>query len=198
MQFITFDPLMEELATYFELGLWHIADIQAFDHMLFLGALWLSIPYGNYSRAFWAVTAFTVGHSLTLALAIFNVVEVNRAWIEFLIPVTILLTLIASGFRKRVPVGWAYGLTVVFGFIHGLGFSGYLDALLGKNASIILPLLGFNLGVEAGQILILAVFALCIALMIHVFKLNKQVLRAFAGGAIFVLTVQLILETKFW
>lgn len=189
---------MQELTTYFELGWKHIADVQAYDHMLFLGALWLSIPYGKHVQALWAVTAFTLGHSLALALAVIDAVRVNRALIEFLIPVTILITLVTGWFRKSVKPGATYALTVVFGLIHGMGFSGYLKMLLGGESSVLMPLLGFNLGVEAGQVIILVVFSLFIGLMVQVVQIQKLTLRAFLSGVIGTLAVQLVLETKIW
>lgn len=147
---------MSPFALYFNLGLQHIADFQAYDHMLFLVALSAGLDLRAWKKALILVTAFTLGHSLTLALATLRVVVVPSEWVEFFIPVTILFTAV---YNLLLPVKEGrqmvlYGMAVFFGLIHGLGFSNYLRAILGQEESIIWPLFSFNLGLEAGQVLI--------------------------------------------
>ncbi|WP_439643807.1 HupE/UreJ family protein [Gemmatimonas sp.] len=157
---------MSEFWLYLQLGFHHIADLAGYDHLLFVAAL--AIPYGrrDWQRLAVLVTAFTVGHSITLALATLQLVAVPTVVVETLIPATIVATA-ALSWRSATPardvepvtVG-RYLMAAVFGLIHGLGFSTYLRALLGEEERITLPLLAFNVGLEFGQLLILAVVLL--------------------------------------
>jgi hypothetical protein len=153
---------MSSFLTYLQIGFEHITDKAAYDHMLFIAALCASYGVGDWRRLLWLVTAFTLGHSLTLALSTYNLVEPNMAFIEFLIPCTILATCVlnyfvgrqgaGAGLSKHTELRFQYPLVAFFGLIHGLGFSNYLKALLGKSANVAAELLAFNLGVEIGQI----------------------------------------------
>ena len=158
-----------EFGTYLRLGFSHIADPGAGDHIVFLVALTASYVPRAWVRLLWLVTAFTLGHSVTLALATLDIVRLPGGLIEILIAVTIVLTGLAGMLwsargdraailspRQRI----LYGLAGGFGLIHGLGFSSVLRSVLGGEERIALPLLAFNLGLEAGQVLIvLAVLA---------------------------------------
>lgn len=153
----------EEFALYLQLGFHHIADFAGYDHLLFVTAL--AIPYTarDWRRLAILVTAFTLGHSATLALATLRVVSVPSALVEVLIPATILITAwlswraaSADASVQRVPP-MRYLLAAGFGLIHGLGFSNYLRSLLAQEESIALPLFAFNVGLELGQLLILSI-----------------------------------------
>jgi hypothetical protein len=154
---------MSDLATFIELGFRHITDLKGADHILFLLALAAIYRFRDWRECLWVATAFTVGHSLTLALAVTNVLTLRPALIEFLIPMTIVATglenLLARdrakkfGTRRYRPV-----LAGVFGLVHGAGFANYLRSLFVDH--IALPLFGFNVGIELGQICVLvATFA---------------------------------------
>ena len=160
---------MSSFELYFKLGLEHILDIQGFDHILFVLALCALYVVRDWKKILILVTAFTIGHSLTLALATFNVVNVRSDVIEFLIPVTIAITALVTIFKPKPSTGKGISLNYFFagffGLIHGLGFSNYLKELLGKEASIWQPLLAFNIGLEAGQIVIVAAFLLATSLL---------------------------------
>lgn len=149
---------MSVFATYAQLGFGHIINRAAFDHILFLLALAAIYRPRDWRAALWVVSAFTVGHSLTLALAVSNVLVPPAPLIEFLIPVTIVATGIANLRReRRQPAARARLrplLAGAFGLVHGAGFAGYLRSLF--VAHIALPLLGFNVGIELGQIVVLA------------------------------------------
>ncbi len=145
---------------YLELGFKHILDWQAYDHILFVMTLCAVYVLKDWKKVLWLVTAFTVGHSLTLALAVFHLVNISPSIIEKLIPVTIMITALSNIFWNAEGgnrMRWLYIMAGFFGLIHGLGFSNYLKALLGSEEDLLLPLFAFNLGVEAGQILVVAV-----------------------------------------
>jgi hypothetical protein len=159
---------MSELWSFAQLGVRHILDLEALDHVLFLVALAAIYRFRDLRAVLWVVTAFTLGHSLTLALAVTGTLELPAALVEFLIPVTIVITGIENVLvsdRSRAPWGGRYRpvFAGVFGLVHGAGFATYLKALF--VAQIALPLLGFNLGIEVGQVVVLAAAGLCLALL---------------------------------
>ncbi len=153
-------------AVYLRLGFDHIADPGAYDHILFIVALTAGYALTHWRHLLMLVTAFTVGHSITLALATLRLVSVSSALVEFLIPCTILATGLFNLWETRTPgerLGRPgrqqqvkYAMALFFGLIHGLGFSTFLRALLGEEESIALPLFSFNVGLELGQIGILS------------------------------------------
>lgn len=154
---------MSEFAFYFDLGLDHILDLRAYDHIAFIIAFAAIYQLSDWKKVLILVTAFTIGHSITLALATLKLISVNSDLVEFLIPVTILITAISNLFtdEKEIhnkKINLNYLLAGVFGLIHGLGFSNYLQAILGKDESIISQLLAFNVGLEGGQIIIVGIF----------------------------------------
>jgi hypothetical protein len=148
---------------YLGLGFDHILDPNGYDHILFVTALTAVYTFRDWKKILWLVTAFTLGHSLTLALAALDIVAFNPDLIETLIPVTIILTALFQMYRvltkteENISATVAYVLTTGFGLIHGLGFSNYFKAILGKESSIVQPLLAFNIGVELGQLIIVLV-----------------------------------------
>ncbi len=158
--------MASEFAVYLELGFQHIADLGAHDHILFVVALSAGYALTHWRQLLILVTAFTVGHSITLALATLRLVSISSYLVEVLIPVTIVITGVFSIVETRLA-GDAedppartrrikYGLALFFGLIHGLGFSTFLRAVLGEEESIALPLFSFNVGLELGQIGILS------------------------------------------
>ena len=154
---------MSDLAGFARLGFHHITDLAAMDHLLFLVALAATYQGRQWRDAVWVVSAFTVGHSITLALAATHVVRLPDSIIEFLIPLTIVATGLHN-FRYRPGVsraGWRAVLAGGFGLIHGAGFANYLERLF--DGAVVLPLLGFNVGIELGQIAVLAAIAAVLA-----------------------------------
>ena len=155
---------MSEFSLYFILGKDHILDyVNGYDHILFVVALCAVYQITDWKKIFILVTAFTLGHSITLALATLSIISVNATLIEFLIPLTIFVTSVSNLLRKedslhQNPVQINYGFALFFGLIHGMGFSNYLRALLGKDQSIFTQLLAFNIGLEFGQIIIVVIF----------------------------------------
>jgi hypothetical protein len=150
---------MSELFTFMQLGFRHIVNLEAMDHILFLLALAAIYRPRDWRSALWVVTAFTVGHSITLALAVTGAMVLPIKLIEFLIPVTIVATCIENIIvrdRASAPLGRRYRpmFAAVFGLVHGAGFADYLRNLFVDR--IALPLFGFNVGIELGQIVVLA------------------------------------------
>ncbi len=155
---------MSTFELYFGLGRDHILDYaNGYDHILFVFALCAVYLARDWKQILILVTAFTVGHSITLALATLDIISVNAAWVEFLIPLTIFTTAVSNLFRKDEPlkpskIQTNYFLALFFGLIHGMGFSNYLKSLLGRHENITMPLFAFNVGLEVGQIIIVGVF----------------------------------------
>jgi len=157
---------MSELIAFVHLGFRHITDLTALDHILFLLALAAIYRGRDWRDVLWVVTAFTVGHSVTLALAVTGALRLPTPLIEFLIPVTILVTGLENILvrrRDRAPLGGGYRpvFAGVFGLVHGAGFANYLQSLF--VGSIVVPLLGFNVGIELGQLVVLGLAALALA-----------------------------------
>lgn len=192
---------MNSFELYFKLGLQHILDVNGFDHILFILALCAIYVVRDWAKILILVTAFTIGHSLTLALATFNVIQVRSDVIEFLIPVTIAITALATLFKPKPSSGKGvqvnYLFAVFFGLIHGLGFSNYLKELLGKEASVWQPLLAFNVGLEAGQIVIVTAFLILTSLL-SLGGVNRKEWTLIVSAFVLGVACMLMLETKFW
>jgi len=188
---------LQDFFLYFSLGWEHILDWRGYDHILFVTAFCGIYSLQNWKRVLWSVTAFTVGHSLTLALSVFDQIRVSSALIEFLIPVTILATALFNILVKKTKPTAAkvsYGLALVFGLIHGMGFSNYLKSLLGKSTNIMAELFSFNLGLEAGQLLIVLVVLLLSWLVVSLFKASQREWSLFLSSAIFGVAFTMALE----
>jgi hypothetical protein len=157
---------MSELLTYVQLGVRHIIDVEAFDHILFLVALAAIYRFRDARALLWVVTAFTIGHSITLALAATGALALPTTLIEFLIPVTIVITGLENiVFNARTPMGRRYRpvFAGVFGLVHGAGFATYLRSLFVDRVA--LPLFGFNLGIEIGQLVVLGAAAVALTML---------------------------------
>lgn len=160
--------------TYFKLGLTHILDFQGVDHMLFLAVLIAGYKWNEWKFMLWTITAFTLGHSLTLAITVLNGPIIESKWVEFLIPLTIFSAALSNLIWKRQQAGAAVSITTFFGLIHGMGFAGYLSALLPARSELWQPLLFFNLGVEAGQLIFAS---LLLALLFITRSASKSAVR---------------------
>ncbi|WPR75150.1 HupE/UreJ family protein [Algoriphagus sp. NG3] len=193
---------MNSFQLYFRLGLQHILDINGYDHILFVLALCAVFIPRDWRKVVILVTAFTIGHSVTLALATFKVVNINSDLIEFLIPVTIAITAFITILRPKPSSGKGisinYIFALIFGLIHGLGFSNYLRSLLGKEASIWQPLLAFNLGLEVGQLVIVAAFLLLTSILVGIAGVSRKEWTLVVASMVFGVALMLMLETKFW
>ena len=191
---------------YINLGFQHISDLAGYDHILFLLALCAVYSIDQWRRLFILVTAFTVGHSITLALSSFGWVVIPSHIIEFLIPVTILITAIRN---VAVPTSdqltddqgnmtGHYLVALCFGFIHGMGFSNYFRALMMDSSSITIPLLGFNLGIEIGQLLVVSIVVIVASLVVKFAQVKHRDWNLFISGAAAGISIVLMSETAFW
>lgn len=187
---------MDIWAIYFKLGLDHITDLGGYDHMLFLLAACGAYPWVEWRRLAVLVTAFTLGHSLTLGLSVLAAPLLPADWVEFLIPVTILLAALQNLVHAPEQGSrWLqYGTVLAFGLIHGMGFSNYLRGLLGMEGEVAIPLLSFNLGLEVGQLLIVAVAVSILSLASGILNLQRRDMRIFISGAVVALSVAMIVE----
>jgi hypothetical protein len=189
---------MNDFWLYFQIGFHHIADIRGIDHILFIVALCIRYQFTDWKKLLLLVTAFTIGHSITLALSVFDIINYSMSWIEFLIPVTIVLTAFSNVFVKKfvfkAKFPLIYFLALFFGLIHGMGFSNYLKSLLGKGESVIWQLLAFNLGLEAGQIMIVFVILIITLIFVNLFKVNRREYLLFISAIAFALALEMAFE----
>lgn len=184
---------------YFKLGLQHIADLKGYDHVLFILILCAVYSLKEWKRVLILVTAFTIGHSLTLALATLDLIRVDGDLIEFLIPITIFLTAMANVLNRQKQVTsllhyMKYTAALFFGLIHGLGFSNYLRSLLGSERGLTLPLFSFNIGIETGQILIVAVIMLLTKVVVDLLHYPKREWNVLLSGAGLGISLVLMIE----
>ncbi len=197
---------MHSIDMYINLGFQHISDLAGYDHILFLLALCAVYSIDQWRRLFILVTAFTVGHSITLALSSFGWVVIPSHIIEFLIPVTILITAIRN---VAVPTSdqladdqtnmtGHYLVALCFGFIHGMGFSNYFRALMMDSSSITIPLLGFNLGIEIGQLLVVSIIVIVASLVVKFAQVKHRDWNLFISGAAAGISLVLMNDTAFW
>lgn len=193
---------MSSFSLYFSLGFDHILDPNGYDHILFIIALCAVYLLRDWKHVLILVTAFTIGHSITLALSTLQIININADLIEFLIPLTIFIAAMSNVFkrytsvsRRNFQINYAYAL--FFGLIHGLGFSNYLRTLLGKQADITTPLLAFNLGIEVGQILVVGIFLLISFILVDLFGVNRRDWRIVISSAIAGIALMLMMEARF-
>jgi len=195
---------MSEFSLYFGLGKDHILDYaNGYDHILFVVALCAIYLVRDWRKILILVTAFTIGHSITLALATLNLISVNTEFIEFLIPLTIFITACSNLFRKEKSIDQSkmqinYVFALFFGLIHGLGFSNFLRSLLGKESQIVSPLLAFNLGLELGQIIVVTLFLAISYILVDVMKISRRDLKLVLSSAIAGIALVLLKDRVFW
>ncbi len=188
---------MGDFGFYLREGFYHITDWKGYDHILFVMALCLPYVAKNWKKIVVLVTAFTIGHSVTLALSVFDAILISSKWIEFLIPVTILLTSLGNLLQQNTTnqqPKLRYAAALLFGLIHGLGFSNYLKSMLGKSETIVTQLLAFNVGLELGQLLIVLFVLLLAFLFIQVLNVLRRDWLLFVTGGIAALSLVMALE----
>ncbi|MFN0290701.1 HupE/UreJ family protein [Pedobacter helvus] len=182
---------------YFELGWSHIVSLEALDHQLFILALVAIYTTKQIKQILILVTAFTLGHSATLALSVLDIIRFDSKWVEFLIPCTIFITALVNLFKngkrsKNVQVN--YFLALFFGLIHGMGFANSVRMMLAKDQYIGWGLFGFNLGLEVGQIVFVALTLLISSVVLYFFKIRQRDWVIFLSSAVFALALQMALQ----
>ncbi|QIE59714.1 HupE/UreJ family protein [Rasiella rasia] len=188
---------MSDFWFYIKLGLEHVLDWNAYDHTLFIIALCASHTVKTWRRMVLLVTFFTLGHSVSLALAVYKVVAVPSDWVEFLIPVTILATALVSiinAFRKRLSNAGLYFtiLTFFFGMVHGFGFAGYFNMI--NEGAIFVHLLEFALGIEIAQVIIASFVVMLGYVAQELLKLKRQYWVVTLSAVVLILAIPMLME----
>ena len=181
---------MDTFGFYLQLGFEHITNLAGYDHILFLIVLCAVYRLEQWKRVLILVTAFTIGHSLTLILVSLDVITIPSKIIRFLIPLTIFITAFNNVLSKppalnETPVKMSrnYFMALFFGLIHGMDFSNYFRALIMGTSSIVKPLFGFNIGIELGQLLVVLVITGIAFFFLNVVKVKHREWTLFISGA---------------
>lgn len=194
---------MHQFDFYLLLGFEHISNLAGYDHILFLIVLCAIYRIQQWRRILILVTAFTIGHSVTLILSAFDIFTMPSHIIKFLIPTTIFLTAIhnvvgTDQIDGSSKMGKNYAMALFFGFIHGMDFSNYFRALILDTSSLFVPLAGFNLGIELGQLLVVFFIVGIAFLFLNVIKVKPRDWTVFISGAAAGISLISMLENKFW
>lgn len=192
---------MSDFRFYFGLGWEHIISADALDHQLFIAVLAAIYVLQDWKKVLILVTAFTIGHSITLALSVFNLLTVPSGLVEFFIPCTIVITALSNLFQKNFTtraIRLNYWLALFFGLIHGLGFANTIRFMLAADQQLGTALFGFNVGLEAGQVVIVFLLLLLAHGVIRYGKVERRHWVIFVSAAVFSLALSLALERWPW
>jgi hypothetical protein len=194
---------MDNLIFYVKQGLFHVLDWNAYDHILFLIALVVVYDFKNWKKVLWLITLFTIGHTLSLVLAAYKIVSVNVNWIEFLIPLTIIVTAVFNIFyarntSKETKTNTNLFFALFFGLIHGLGFSGYFKMLIGTSNYKLIPLLEFALGIELAQIVIVFIILILGFIFQTIFRFSKRDWILIISSIVIGVALPMIKNAIFW
>jgi uncharacterized membrane protein YfcA len=188
---------MNDLAFYLKEGWDHIISKDALDHILFIIALIAIYNTKDWKNVLILITAFTIGHSITLALSVYNIIKIKEVWVEFLIPCTIIITSLYNFFQKNgatKKIQSNYFFAFSFGLIHGLGFANTIRFMLAKDQNFGVSLFGFNIGLEIGQIAIVTLLLLFNFISINLFKIKQQYWTYLLSTATLLWAVKFALE----
>jgi len=191
---------MQEFWFYIQLGYHHVMDPMAYDHLLFLSALALPFTFKSWKKVLFLATVFTIAHCFSLALSAYDILRVNSDWIEFLIPVTILLTALFDLYYVRKDADdmelYLHGLaTAFFGCIHGFGFSHYFNMLVSGTEEKLLPLTGFAAGIELSQAAIILSILLFSFLLHRGFSLKRVHFVVVGAILVVLITIPMLYRT---
>jgi len=192
---------MNDFTFYFSIGWQHIINAEALDHIFFITALAAIYMLKDWRQVLILVTAFTVGHTITLILSTKRIIEVNQNWVEFLIPCTIVVTAISNLFQKTFTskaIRINYFLALFFGLIHGLAFANVLRLILAPEQSFALSMFSFSVGLESGQILIVFLILLLSQFFIGVLKIQRLHWVIFLSAVVFGLAMEMALQRLPW
>ena len=188
---------MSDFKFYFGLGWEHIISWDALDHLLFIAALSAIYLFKDWKQVLILVTAFTIGHSLTLALSVLDIIRFSTKWVEFLIPCTIIITAFSNLFQKKFTpksIRINYFLALSFGLIHGMGFANTIRFILAEDQSIGWGLFGFNVGLEAGQIVVVTVLLMLAYLFVNMLRVNRRDWVIFLSAGVISLSLKIAIE----
>ena len=187
---------MSNFITHVELGFKHVLDFNGYDHILFLIVLAVIFSFSQWKKVLLMITFFTVGHTFTLSLATYQIVAIKETVIEFLIPITILITAVVNILKfsinspKRKKTNLFFAL--FFGLIHGLGFSNFLRVTLGRSEDKLIPMLEFALGIELAQIVIVLSVLILGTVLIHFFRVSKRDWVVITSAIVIGITIPII------
>lgn len=184
-------------------GLFHVLDWNAYDHVLFLIVLVVIYDFKNWQKILWLITLFTIGHTLSLILSAYKIVTISQNWIEFLIPVTIIITALVNVFfaknaTKLAKTNTNLFFALFFGLIHGLGFSGYFKILIGSSTEKLIPLLEFALGIEIAQLIVVFVILIIGLIFQSVFRFPKRDWILIISSIVIGLVLPILKASIFW
>lgn len=193
---------MNDFVYYLKMGFEHVLDINAYDHIIFLIVLAVVFNFNQWKKAIWLITFFTVGHTLTLALAAYEIIDIRVDIIEFLIPVTIFITGAfnvlrvnkASTGREKLNLF----LALFFGLVHGCGFSNYFRIMIGQEEEKLVPLLEFALGIELSQIVIVFGILILGTVLQNFFRITKRDWVLVTSAIVIGITIPMMMERVFW
>ncbi len=195
---------MSDFWIYVEIGLKHVLNIKAYDHVLFLMALTVSHSIKEWKRLLLLISVFTVGHTLALVLSVFDLLRINENLVEFLIPLTILVAAVFNfvALKKSLmnrSINATIVMTMFFGMIHGLGFSNYFKTILpGKSSAKILPLCEFSIGIEAAQMIVVLTILLLSFVAQSFFRASKRDFTIVVSAFIVGVVTPMIIENEIW
>ena len=193
---------MDDFILYFKMGLTHVLDFSAYDHILFLIVLAVIFTNFQWRKVIWLVTLFTLGHSITLALSAYKILEVRMDLIEFLIPLTIFTTGLINIINAKKEANKTGNINLIlalfFGLIHGLGFSNYFKMMIGKEEDKLFPLIEFALGIEVAQIIIVLSILIIGYLLKSFFKVQRRDWILVSSSIVIGFSIQMMLDRVFW
>ena len=193
---------MDDFILYLNMGLQHVLDFSAYDHILFLIALAVIFSFHQLKKVLWLITLFTVGHSLTLALSAYGVLKIDVKIIEFLIPVTIGITAVVNILNSNKNNASKDKINLVFalffGLIHGLGFSNYFRMMIGREEDKLMPLIEFALGIEVAQVVIVLGILIIGYLLQTFFKVTKRDWIMVTSAIVLGFVIPMMAERVFW
>ncbi len=194
---------MDSFLFFVKQGFFHVFDWKAYDHILFLIVLTVIYTFNDWKKALWIITLFTIGHTTSLILSTYNVVHANARIVEFLIPITILITALVNIFiagkgNKKSNSNINLIMALFFGMIHGLGFSSYFKMLVAKADSKFVGLLEFALGIEMAQLLIVFVILICAFIFQTIFRFSKKEWILIASSIVIGALIPFLIATKIW
>jgi hypothetical protein len=191
----------EEFQMYFNLGLKHVLDWKAYDHVLFLIVLTVFYSFKDWKKVLWLITAFTLGHTLTLALSAYDLFYVKMKIVEFLIPLTILITAVYNLIRAKKPpksIKISLFFAFIFGLIHGLGFSSYFKILVDDTSDKLIPLLEFALGIEIAQLIVVIAILILSFIVLNILKRPKRDWVLVISSIVIGVVIPMLIERIFW